>query len=313
MELIYLDGFLKSNEKLNICGSISSTIGMFDGFHLGHKELIKKLLSVAKEKGEKSSVITFDIHPDFILNKRENSGYLLSFKDKVKMIEAFNIDYLFVFTFNKEFSSLTHTEFEDVLERLNINTLVIGKDTKYGYKGLGSANTLKEKFDVYVLDDYYKDNILVHSKVIRDYLKDGLVEKANRLLGYNFFIKGVVSHGRQIGRTYNVKTANIDLDDQYNYLLNGVYGVVVILDGKKYTGICNIGNNPSFNYTKTKKLEVNIFDFNQDIYGVELCVELVTFIRREMVFSSKEELKKQIEIDTLKYEKYLKERIWDLQ
>lgn len=305
MELIYLDDFLKGNVKLNIKGELASTIGMFDGFHLAHQELVKTLLMVAKDKGEKSSVITFDIHPDFILNKREKSGYLLSFKEKVRMFESYNIDYLFVFTFSEDFSKVTHTDFEKVLESLNVKTLVLGKDTKYGYKGLGDVNSLKEKFDVVVLDDYYKDKEMVHSALIREALNKGQVEKANSLLGYKFYIKGVVSHGRQIGRTYNVKTANIDLDDQYNYLLNGVYGVNVLLKNKKYYGICNIGNNPSFNYTKTKKLEVNIFDFNEVIYGEELCVELVTFIRREVVFASKEELKKQIERDTKKYEEYL--------
>lgn len=308
MELINLDSYLESKDlKLNNFNKepIAITIGVFDGFHLAHKALLDKLIEVGKEKHLKTGAITFSLHPDFVLNKRINDGYLLSFDERVKKFSESGIDFLFVFTFSEEFSKISPSKFEEILLGLNVTTLVLGKDTKYGYLGRGDINSLKKRFNVIEFSDYYLDGNLIHSEYIRKLLKSGEIEKANQALGYNFYIKGIVSRGRQIGRTYNVKTANIDLMDQYNYLVNGVYGVYVYLDGAKHLGICNIGNNPSFNYTEIKKLEVNIFDFDQDIYGKELTVELVTFIRREVVFNKKEELKEQIEKDTKKYLEYL--------
>ncbi len=308
MELINLDSFINESKPLQLNNPLIVTIGMFDGVHLAHRALIKKMIDEAKRKNLKSGVITFNYHPDFVLEKRENKGYLTNIDEKIRMLKSLEIDYLFVITFTKEFSLISHEDFESLLTKLNVKAVIAGRDAKYGYKGLGNIETLKKKFEVIEFSDYYIDGELIHSKNIRISLEKGEIEKANKLLGYNFYVRGIVAKGRQIGRTYNVKTANIELNNEYDYLISGVYGVKVIIDDKEYIGICNIGNNPSFNYTFARRLEVNIFDFNEDIYGKEIIVEMITFIRKEKKFNSKEELKIQIEKDTKYYLDYLEEK-----
>lgn len=307
MELIYLDKYLNDLDKLSEITKyeLASTIGMFDGMHLAHQALIKQVVKVSNELGRKSSAITFVLHPDYVLEKRTNRGYLLEFSEKVKKFSELGLDYLFVFTFTKEFSQITSNKFEEIMEKLNIKTLVLGKDSKYGYKALGNIDTLKKKFEVIEFSDYLIDGIPLHSKRIRLLFEAGKVEVANRYLGYNFYVIGKVQRGNQLGRTFETKTANIDLNNNYNYLIKGVYGAYIYYKGNKYLGVCNVGNNPSFNYTEYKKLEVFIFDFNEDIYDEEIKVELITFIREERTFSSIIALKEQIEKDVIYYKNYL--------
>lgn len=307
MELIYLDKYLNDLDKLSEITKyeLASTIGMFDGMHLAHQALIKQVVKVSNELGRKSSAITFVLHPDYVLEKRTNRGYLLEFSEKVKKFSELGLDYLFVFTFTKEFSQITSEKFEEIMEKLNIKTLVLGKDSKYGYKALGNIDTLKKKFEVIEFSDYLIDGIPLHSKSIRLLFEAGKVEVANRYLGYNFYVIGKVQRGNQLGRTFETKTANIDLNNNYNYLIKGVYGAYIYYKGNKYLGVCNVGNNPSFNYTEYKKLEVFIFDFNKDIYDEEIKVELITFIREERTFSSIIALKEQIEKDIIYYKNYL--------
>lgn len=307
MELIYLDKYLNDLDKLSEITKyeLASTIGMFDGMHLAHQALIKQVVKVSNELGRKSSAITFVLHPDYVLEKRTNRGYLLEFSEKVKKFSELGLDYLFVFTFTKEFSQITSEKFEEIMEKLNIKTLVLGKDSKYGYKALGNIDTLKKKFEVIEFSDYLIDGIPLHSKRIRLLFEAGKVEVANRYLGYNFYVIGKVQRGNQLGRTFETKTANIDLNNNYNYLIKGVYGAYIYYKGNKYLGVCNVGNNPSFNYTEYKKLEVFIFDFNEDIYDEEIKVELITFIREERTFSSIIALKEQIEKDIIYYKNYL--------
>ena len=310
MELIYLDNYIKDLKKPSEINkyNLASTIGMFDGMHLAHCALIKKMVEVAKDKNYKSSAVTFVMHPDYVLEKRTNRGYLLEFDEKIKKFAELNIDYLFVFTFTREFSLITREQFEKILLSLNIKTLILGKDSKYGYNQEGNIETLKDKFEVIEFDDYKIDGAPLHSKRIRMLFEAGKVEVANQYLGYNFYVIGKVQKGNQLGRTFETKTANIDLENNYNYLIKGVYGVNVFIRGKKYLGVCNVGNNPSFNYTEFKKLEVFVFDFDEDIYGEEIKVELITFIREEQKFATITQLKNQIKKDIKYYQEYLKNR-----
>lgn len=305
MELIFIEDVYK---KYNLPESFA-TIGMFDGVHLGHKKLINELICSSKNEKKSSMLITFREHPDYVLNKRNNNGYLTEFDEKIKLLESEDIDYVVVFTFSDSFSKISHEDFEDILiDNLNIKKMIVGSDTKYGAYGKGNINTLKEKMDVDVIEDYIDEGEVVHSKSIRKLFEVGLVEKANRYLGRTFSIIGTVVKGSKIGRTYNIKTANIELNGKYSFLKKGVYGVKVIIDGKKYLGIANIGNNPSFNYVEEKRLEVNIFDFSSDIYNNKIEVEFYTFVREEKVFSGKEELYNQIKEDV----EIVKERIGEI-
>ena len=305
MELIFVENI---NEKYPL-PSICATIGMFDGVHLGHKKLFEELTRISKEENKKSMIITFKDHPDYVLNKRNNNGYLTEFDEKIKLLSETKVDYIVVFTFNKEFSQISHNDFEKILvNNLNVKKMVVGSDTKYGAYGKGNVNTLKEKMNVLVINDYLDKGEVVHSKSIRKLFEVGEVEKANRFLGRVFSIIGTVAKGSKIGRTYNIKTANIELNGKYSFLKKGVYGVKVIIDDKKYLGIANIGNNPSFNYVEEKRLEVNIFNFSSDIYNNKIEVEFYTFVREERVFSGKEELYNQIKEDV----DVVKERIGEI-
>ena len=310
MELIIFDDSFELNnlESMKIKQfnkPFVSTIGMFDGVHLAHRDLLSEVKKESEIKGYYSSAITFLIHPDYILNKRSNQGYLLKFEDKVEKIASCGIDYLFVFPFSKEFSLITYEKFNEIMKKLNIKDLVLGPDTKYGYNQEGNIETLKKDFDVKIIEEVKYNNLIIHSKEVRKLLENGKVEDANKLLGYNFFIKGNVTKGNKIGRTINFRTANIDLDNNYDYLADGVYGTTISIDDKIYYGICNIGCNPTINNNITKRLEVNIFDFDEDIYGKEIKVSFLTFIRGEVKFASTDELKGQIEEDIIKFKNCL--------
>lgn len=300
MELVYANEKNKINDKLVV------TIGMFDGVHLGHDKVLKRLENEARLLNFKSCIITFKEHPDFILNKN-NLGYLTSFEEKLKLFNNYNIDYCLVFEFTKEFSMVSHLEFEDILKNnYNVRKLVLGNDTRYGYLGQGNIETLRKVFDVTVVDDYYLNGKCIHSTLIRELLSNGNIEEANLYLGRNFLISGVVSKGSEIGQKFNMRTANLELHNEYGFLKNGVYGVYVYIDDEKKLGICNIGHNPSFNYVKEARLEVNIFDFNKDIYNKRIEVELVLYVRNEKTFVNKEELYKQIDLDIKKVKEKMK-------
>lgn len=300
MELVY------ANEKNKINDKLVATIGMFDGVHLGHDKVLKRLENEARLLNFKSCIITFKEHPDFILNKN-NLGCLTSFEEKLKLFNNYNIDYCLVFEFTKEFSNISHLEFESILKNdYNVKKLVLGNDTRYGYLGQGNIETLRKVFEVIIVDDYYLNEKCIHSTLIRELLSNGNIEEANLYLGRNFLISGVVSKGSELGQKFNMRTANLELHNEYRFLKNGVYGVYVYIDGEKKLGICNIGHNPSFNYVKNARLEVNIFDFNKDIYNKIIEVELVCYIRNEKTFANKKELYKQIDLDIKKVKEKMK-------
>ncbi len=301
MELIYIDDIT----KIKSFKPMIATMGMFDGVHLGHQRIIKTLISEAINLNLASAIITFKEHPDYILLKREYNGYLTPYEEKIKLLSNYNPDYIVVFSFDEKFANLSHNEFEDILvEKLHIQKMVIGSDCHYGHLGMGNYHTLKEKIDVLLVEDYMINEEIIHSQNIRELLQKGLVEKANLFLGRNYSINGKISLGKQLGRKFNLKTANIELNNQYDFLKNGVYGVNIYLDEKKYLGIANVGHNPTFNYIANKRLEVNIFDFNDNIYGNNIIIELLFFVREEKKFSSPQELYIQIDNDI----KYVQEK-----
>lgn len=302
MELIYVNDDI----SIKIIEKVIATIGMFDGVHLGHDKVLKELKNESASLSLPSAVITFKEHPDFILDKK-NLGYLMTFEERIEELSKYDLNYCIVFSFTKEFSLITHERFEKILkEKINVQKLVLGNDTKYGYQGKGNVETLAKVFPVKVVSDYMINGKCVHSSLIREMLASGNLLEANECLGRNFLISGNVSKGSKLGQNNNVRTANLELDNNYEYIKNGVYGVYIYVDKKKYLGICNIGHNPTFNYVERKRLEVNIFDFFEDIYGQRIKVELVIFLRDEIKFSSKEELYSQIHQDIKRVKEEMK-------
>lgn len=298
----------KINDSIKIEEPLAVAVGQFDGLHLAHTMLIQEAVKVAREKNIKSAVLTFDPHPDFILKKRDNHGYITPISSKASFIEKLGIDYLIIIEFSLEISQLEPSEFEEkFLFNLKIDTLVAGFDFRYGRMGKGNVNSLIElnKFSVIKFEEVKYQNQKMGSELVRKYLEDGDLDHVTNILGRFYNITGRVVPGNKVGRTLGFKTANINLEENYHFLRKGVYGVLVYIDDKRHLGVCNIGNNPSINYTEKPRLEVHIFDFDQFIYDQEISVDFVFFIRDEMKFDSLEELINQIHQDVV----YTKEHL----
>ena len=301
-------------KQLNINGeAIVATIGEFDGIHYGHMRLINTCVKLAKENNYKSAMIAFYPHPDYVLGKRDNEGYLTNDKEKVEILEKTGLDYVFILDFTKELLRLSKEQFyNDYLK--DLKGLVIGYDYRFGFKGEGDSKYLKDRFENKLFEVIDKVEYLnefneydkVGSDKIRAYLKNGDVERANSLLNYVYSVSGVVENGSKIGHSMGYPTANVGFSDDKFVPKYGVYSCKVILDDKEYLGICNIGINPSFNKQNKPRLEVNIFDLNEDIYSKNIKVELYHFVREETFFPSKEELSKQIDKDVEFTKKYFK-------
>lgn len=288
METIYI-----KNKKFNkLPDEICAAIGNFDGVHIGHQQLVKE----CKKHNLKSGVITFYPHPSIFLKKIPNYPLLTPIEEKKKVFESLGIDYLIIIEFNNDMALMPKEEFIKCLKELNIKSLVAGYDFTFGKMAEGDIRDLADNFIFYEVKKYIYDGIRVSTTYIRELLDSGNIIEANKLLGRHYSISGIVEYGNQKGRLIGFPTANIDYK---NYFLpkGGVYSVSVSLNGETYKGICNIGNNPTINYSLVKKLEVHIIDLDENIYGQELKINFIERIREEMKFSSAKELIEQLEKD----------------
>lgn len=296
MELIRLNHIDQWQPK----DKIFAAIGQFDGLHKGHMRLIDEVLSLAHKHNAKGAVITFDPHPDYILKTREDLGYITPLAKKVRLLEEKGIDYVVVITFDEHLRQMSYQDFfNQFLSQLA--GIVVGHDYRYGYKGLGNRETLKQQHKhVVVIDEVCLDNEKIGSNAIRQLLIQGDVKRIYDLMNRYYQISGTVSHGAKIGRLLGVKTANIELDDAYQILARGVYAVRVKLNETYYKGVCNIGINPSVNPIEKNRLEVHILDFSDDIYGQTIEVEFVVRLRDELYFANTKDLVAQIQEDIKK-------------
>src|SRR5690554_261679 len=287
MKVIYLDKLSKIKDEITLA------IGNFDGVHLGHQ----KLLEIVKSyQDTKHAVLTFDPHPrKFFLGDKHKT--LFTIKGKISLFEDKGFDYLFIGTFNKEFASLSVDEFVAVLKQLNVKRLVVGKDFRFGFKASGNINDLMKHFEVVVPDTLKsKEAERISTTLIKKYIEEGNIKKANEILGYDYHVLGVVEHGNKVGRKLGFPTANINYED---VLLpkTGVYFVEILIHNEKYFGIANIGYNPTLNESDEKKLEVYILDYNNNSYNEEVKIKFIKRLRDEIKFSSSEELINEMEND----------------
>ena len=303
MEVIYLKG-----QELNIQHDIVGAIGFFDGLHKGHMALVDEVCRISQETGYKKALITFDHHPLYVLKQVKEEKYLTTITDRQELLEKKGIDYLFVICFSKEVAALSPQDFiQQYLIPCHIQHIVCGFDFRFGKNNQGDVKTLQQcsYFTVSVVDEVIDHHQKISSSRIRESLQNGDIPMVNHLLGRVYKIKGKVIYGKQIGRTIGFPTANIDYQ---SYLLpqRGVYAVKVIIDGQVYLGMCNIGLNPTFHALNHFSLEVNIFEFHQDIYGKEVVVEFYQQLRSEKKFQSQEELMQQLHYDQNCVRKILK-------
>ena len=290
------------------------TIGTFDGVHRGHKKLLQMLGEIKAKNGGKSVVFTFEPHPRKVLFPDQTDLKLLSNLDeKIELIEREQIDAVIVYPFTTIFSQIEPEKFikEILVEKLKVKTLVIGYDHKFGKDRKGDINTFKNAsgkygFDVYEIPAEEINDINISSTKIRKALFDGDVKNASTFLGYNYFINGIVVHGKKLGKTLSFPTANIAIPDADKMIpKNGVYLVGVEVEGFKGFGMMNVGTNPTTDKDEKLKLEVNIFNFDKDIYGRFIKVEFIERLRDEKKFNSIEELITAIKNDEINCKRIL--------
>lgn len=285
------------------------TIGTFDGVHLGHRAVIDRLKEYAKIYNGETVIFTFYQHPRVVTSPDENNLRLLTTLDEKKhFFESLGIDYLVVFPFTREFSELTYSQFvkQILVDKMKTQCLVVGYDHKFGKNREGSLEHLQQSarefnFKIEKSEPLSINGIYINSTLIRHELQEGNIKTANRYLGYNFALQGNVINGRRVGRKIGFPTANIKACD-VNKLIpgHGVYAVNVAIDGKKLNGMLNIGTCPTFNLNAdNKSIEVNIFDFEEDIYNKEITLYFVDKFRAEQKFSSAAALVEQLNNDKI--------------
>jgi riboflavin kinase / FMN adenylyltransferase len=293
-------------EDLNLSSTVV-TLGIFDGVHRGHRALIDYLVSVAREKKCESVVITFSPHPRIVLEpENANLAFLTTMEEKTALLEKAGIDHLIIIQFNHEFSSIPACEFirEILFKKIGTRHLIIGYNHHFGRRGEGDINTIRQcsedlGFIVEQVEGFRTEDGAVSSSVIREALVKGELDDANRWLGYYYSVSGTVIEGKKIGRTIGFPTANIQ-PDSGNKLIpcNGVYAVEVFVDDKIHKGMLNIGSNPTVNNNVSfRSIEVNILDFDEDIYGKRITVVFRKRLRDEKKFSGLKQLTEQMETD----------------
>ncbi len=287
------------------------TVGMYDGVHSGHRAILKQLQEIAQANNAESSVLTFTPHPRFVLQEDCDLELLTTQNEKIDLLQDVGLDNLIIQPFSFDFSRMTSTEFvRDVLvNQLKIDHFLVGHDHQFGRNREGDFKQLQELADLYGFEVYQVNAIKeqekpVSSTKIRKALKDGDMAYANQALGYPYRITGTVIKGDGMGRTMGIPTLNLKVDDKKLLPKEGVYGVKVHLEGEEYFGLMNIGRRPTFE-KKEKRVEVFVLNYTGDAYGEKVVVEVLTYLREEQKFTSKQELIDQIEKDKQSFEKYI--------
>lgn len=293
--------------ELNDLKNTIVTIGTFDGVHLGHQKIIKRLVEIKQKQGGQTLLFTFDPHPRKVLFPEQELKLITTTEEKCDLLKQFGIDNVLVYSFTKQFSQTPAVNYiSDVISKgLKTKTLVIGYDHRFGSNREGNINTLKAvsenyNFDVEEILAHEINQLNVSSTRIRKAIEEGDIVTANEFLGYSFFITGEVVKGKQLGRTIGYPTANIAISNPDKLIPKiGVYAVNVFHNGIKYRGMLNVGINPTTDTDLKLKVEVNIFEFNQEIYGDVIKVEFLKRIRNEEKFANLDELKQALANDKI--------------
>ncbi len=281
------------------------TSGTFDGVHLGHQKILRRLQELANRKQGETVLLTYWPHPRLILQPEDKSLRLLtSLSEKVKLLEGMGVDHLIILPFTKELSQMSSEEFiRDILvDKIQTKTLVIGYDHKFGKNREGSFEYLQSHshlfgFAIEEISRQDVDDLGVSSTKIRTALAKGDISIANKYLGRPYDLSGQVVKGQQIGRSIGFPTANIQIADNYKLLpRDGAYAVYADVNSIRYKAILNIGDRPTVDGEK-KTIEAHLIDFEGDLYGQELRIYFQEFLREEKRFESLDALKNQLAVD----------------
>ena len=290
------------------------TIGNFDGVHLGHQQLFSMVTTLAKRHGGTGIAVTFDPHPLQVVRPERGIKLISTHEQKEELIAMAGVDALLVLPFTPEFAALDANAFVDrvLVETLGVRELVVGYDYACGKGRQGDAAFLEAKgrehgFAVRVIPAFTVDGIVVSSSKVRELVTAGRMDEVTKLLGRYYQIRGVVQVGKKRGGSIlGFPTANLSLNESDLCPRHGVYVTQVIYDGKCYGGVLNIGYNPTFNEGQLVA-ETHIFDFNQDIYGKPLKINLLKHLRDERKFASPAELAAQIAKDAAEAQRVLED------
>ena len=281
------------------------TLGTFDGIHPGHLKIIDKLVACSKEKGCRNVVITFHPHPRTVLGSGNDVKMLTTQEERKNLLKKYGVENFLTITFTKEFASLTAEEFiyDYLINGIGLSEIVLGHDHHFGKGRSGNVELLKkigakENFSVTTVDAFYINDEVVSSTKIRNALNDGDLKRANNLLGRYYSFSGTVIGGDKRGRELGYPTANIKLLSQEKLLpAIGIYAVRVLLENEKHIGLLSIGKRPTFYNAGDLVTEVYIYNFDREIYGEDVTIELVERLRGEEKFNSAEDLINQMNKD----------------
>ncbi|MCC4211464.1 bifunctional riboflavin kinase/FAD synthetase [Leeuwenhoekiella parthenopeia] len=273
------------------------TIGTFDGVHLGHRKIIKRLLASAAGNDLESVVLTFFPHPRMVLQKEAQIKLINTINERIALLEATGLDHLVIHPFTQEFSRLTAEEFvKDILvDQLKARKVIIGYDHRFGRNRNANIEDLKAfgkqyDFEVEEISKQDVDDVAVSSTKIRKALLEGDLDRANEYLGYPFMLSGTVSRGKGLGRKFNYPTANLKIAEDYKIIpAKGVYVVQSVIANRTVFGMMSIGTNPTVGGSDLS-IETFFFDFEGDLYEQHLEITLLTRIRDEKKFNGVDEL-----------------------
>ena len=277
------------------------TIGTFDGVHKAHREIIQSVKDKAEAIGGESALVTFHPHPRQVLFPENEMKLLTVLEEKIDILQSLKLDHLIIIPFTKGFSQLSGAQFVEqmLVSKIHPGVIIIGYNHHFGKDRKGNYEFLKSmegkyNFEVQQIPKRLVDDMSVSSTKVRNALAESNIKVANNLLGYEYFIRGVVTKGNQLGKKIGFPTANVHVKDKAKLIpANGSYAVKVEHSGQLYHGMLNIGIRPTVKGTE-ETIEVHIFDFEKDIYGEELTVYFIDKIRDEEKFNDLEDLRKQL-------------------
>jgi len=282
------------------------TIGSFDGVHIGHQKIIDRIKQLSQESDCENYIITFHPHPRSVIYPRDNSLELLStLEEKIRLFEQYGVDNLVIVPFTIEFSQISAMEYIEkfLAQKFSPRYIVIGYDHRFGINRTGDIQMLKQVkerygFDIVEIVAQELDEITISSTKIRKALKIGDLEKANSLLNHPYELSGKVIRGRKLGTEIGFPTANIEIEEKKKLVpMDGIYACRIIVRGNAYNGMLYIGDIPTIGTENKKSIEVNIFEFNEDIYGERVSLQILHFLRHEEKFDGLNALREQLHKD----------------
>ena len=314
----YKTGTLKIFHSINDFSSTKKTIltlGTFDGVHIGHKKILDKVINSTENGEYESLVLTFFPHPRMVLQENSEIKLLNTITEKIELLENMGIHNLVIHPFDETFSRLTAEDFVQtvLVEKFNIHKIIIGYDHRFGRNRTANIDDLieygiKYGFEVEQISVKEIDDISVSSTKIRTALSEGDMAKANNYLDYNYTLSGTVFQGKQLGRTIGFPTANIKIEEDYKLIpKKGAYIVTSTINNSLVKGIMNIGLNPTVQ-GENLSIEIHFLDFDQDLYGKKITVNLLQYLREEQKFNFLEELTNQLQLDKTTALEYFNKR-----